>query len=145
MCVSTIQKYGANPASIQWKVVRGDTAVLNVDFLQNDEITGFNCTGWTYVATAYDPNGDVLDELVVDSNGYSVTITAPASLTLNWGSKYKSIVAELPFDLQVKQSVRHENFSTVLDTFDLTNLLKSFDLSVVAYSFLHNHIATKLH
>jgi hypothetical protein len=101
MCVSTIQKYGANPASIQWKVVRGDTAVLNVDFLQNDEITGFNCTGWTYVATAYDSNGDVLDELVVASNGYSVTITAPASLTINWGSKYKSVVAELLFDLQV--------------------------------------------
>ena len=109
MCVSTIQKYGANPASIQWKIVRGDTAVLNVDFLQNDEIAGFNCTGWTYNATAYDPNGDVLDELVVASSGHSVTITAPASLTLNWGSKYKSVVAELPFDLQVNIPTAGEN------------------------------------
>jgi len=83
MCVSTIQKYGANPASIQWKVVRGDTA--------------------------YDPNGDVLDELVVASEGHSVTITAPASLTLNWGSKYKSVVAELPFDLQVNIPTAGEN------------------------------------
>jgi hypothetical protein len=30
-----------------------------------------------------------------------VTITAPASQTLNWGNDYKTVVAELPFDLQV--------------------------------------------
>jgi hypothetical protein len=31
MCSSTIQKYGNNPISIQWTVVRGDTAELTVD------------------------------------------------------------------------------------------------------------------
>lgn len=101
MCTSSIQKYGANPISVKWNIVRGDTAELYVDFLELDETTGFDCAGWTYKATAYDINGDVLDELVTLSDGHSVTIQAPASLTLNWGSSYKSVVAELPFDLQV--------------------------------------------
>jgi len=98
MCTSTIQKYGANPISVKWNVVRGDTAQLFVDFFELDETTGFDCTGWTYKATAYDVNGDVLDELITESEGHSVIIKAPASLTLNWGSSYKSVVAELPFD-----------------------------------------------
>lgn len=101
MCTSSIQKYGANPISVKWNVVRGDTAELFIDFLELDETTGFDCSGWTYKATAYDINGDVLDELVTESEGHSVVIKAPASLTLNWGSSYKSVVAELPFDLQV--------------------------------------------
>jgi hypothetical protein len=101
MCTSSIQKYGANPISVKWNIVRGDTAELFIDFLELDESTGFDCSGWTYKATAYDINGDVLDELVTSAEGNSVTITAPASLTLNWGSSYKTVVAELPFDLQV--------------------------------------------
>lgn len=103
MCVSTIEKYGAQPVNIQWTVVRGDTATLNVKFLENDETTGFNINTWTYKATAYDPAGDVLDELVVTASTSTseVTITAPASVTLNWGNSYKTVVAELPFDLQV--------------------------------------------
>ena len=101
MCTSTINSFGATPASIQWKVVRGDTAKLTVDFFELDETTDFDCTGWTYEATTYDSAGDVLDQLVVASQGNTVTITAPASLTLNWGSGYKNVVSELPFDLQV--------------------------------------------
>jgi hypothetical protein len=101
MCTSSIQKYGANPISVKWNIVRGDTAELFIDFLELDESTGFDCSGWTYKATAYDINGDVLDELVTSAEGHSVTIIAPASLTLNWGSSYKTVVAELPFDLQV--------------------------------------------
>ena len=109
MCTSTINRFGASPASIQWKVVRGDTAQLSVDFLELDETTGFDCTGWTYNATTYDSSGDVLDELVIESEGHSVTILAPASLTLNWGSGYKNVVSELPFDLQVNIPVDGEN------------------------------------
>lgn len=101
MCTSSIQKYGANPVSVKWNVVRGDTATLKIDFFELDEITGFDCSDWTYKATAYDINGDVLDELITEATGHSVTIKAPASLTLNWGSSYKTVVAELPFDLQV--------------------------------------------
>jgi hypothetical protein len=109
MCTSTINRFGVTPASIQWKVVRGDTAKLSVDFFELDETTGFDCTGWTYEATTYDSSGDVLDQLVVTSNEHSVTITAPASLTVNWGSGYKNVVSELPFDLQVNIPAVGEN------------------------------------
>jgi len=109
MCTSTINRFGATPASIQWKVVRGDTATLNIEFLEDDEINGFDCDGWTYSATTYDLSGDVLDELVVESEGHFVTIIAPASLTVNWGSGYKNVVSELPFDLQVNIPAVGEN------------------------------------
>jgi hypothetical protein len=102
MCTPTIEKHGATPAYIQWTVVRGDTAKLNVQFLEDDETTPFDADGWEFRATAYDPNGDVLDELEVEyENEWDITIVAPASITENWGSSYRSVVAELPFDLQV--------------------------------------------
>lgn len=100
--VSDTEKFGANPATIQWNIVRGDTATLVVDFLENDEETKWTTSSWTYKATAYDPVGDVLDDLIVTATTGSVTITAPASMTLSWGDAYKTIVAELPFDLQVQ-------------------------------------------
>ena len=92
---------GANPISIKWNVVRGDTATLDIDFLQANETTAYNTSAWTYKATAYDVSGDVLDELITTATSGSVIITAPASQTLNWGGSYKNVVAELPFDLQV--------------------------------------------
>jgi hypothetical protein len=100
MCSPTIEKFGATPANIQWTVVRGDSASFTVSLLENDEVTGFDTTGWTYSATAYDPLADVLDELTVTVDGSVVTVTAPADITANWGTKYKSVVAELSFDLQ---------------------------------------------
>lgn len=101
MCTPTIEKHGATPANVQWTVVRGDTARLNVKFLEDDESTFFDTEGWEYRATVYDPNGDVLDELEVEYEDTSdVTIIAPASITENWGTAYKSVVAELSFDLQ---------------------------------------------
>ncbi len=45
--------------------------------------------------------GDVLDELLVTEEAGYVTISIPAETTLNWGNQYKSVVSELPFDLQV--------------------------------------------
>lgn len=101
MCTPQMEKYGATPAWIQWTVVRGDTSTINVEFLQDDETTGFNISGWSFKATAYDPKGDILDELITSSSGHTATITAPASLTGYWGTKYSSVVAELNFDLQV--------------------------------------------
>lgn len=101
MCVSTIEKHGANPANIQWTVVRGDTATLKVEFLENDESTPYSTAGWTYVATAYDSSGDVLDDLpLVSGEGY-VELRVPPSITSNWGgTKYKNVVAELQFDIE---------------------------------------------
>ena len=101
MCISTIEKHGATPANIQWTVVRGDSANLKVEFFEDDELTSYDTDTWSYNATAYDISGDVLDDLpVVAGEGY-VEIQIPASITENWGSNYKNVVAELPFDLQV--------------------------------------------
>lgn len=101
MCTPKIEKFGANPTNVQWTVVRGDTALLKVQFLESDEVTYFDTSEWTYSATAYDASGDILDELVVVVDSGFVTIKAPASLTQNWGTQYKSVVTELKFDLQV--------------------------------------------
>jgi hypothetical protein len=102
MCAPIIEKFGATPANIQWTVVRGDTATLVVEFLEDDEVTGFDTTDWSYKATAYDPVADLLDDLAVEADGHIVTITAPASVTELWGSSaYKQIAAELKFDLEV--------------------------------------------
>jgi hypothetical protein len=101
MCAPIIEKFGASPANIQWTVVRGDTATLLVEFLEDDEVTGFDTTDWIYKATSYDPAGDVLDDLIVEADGHLVTITAPASITANWGTAYKQVAAELKFDLEV--------------------------------------------
>lgn len=100
MCSPTIEKFGATPANIQWTVVRGDSASFTVSLLENDEVTAFDTEGWTYSATAYDPSSDFLDELVVTSDGNVITVTATPEITANWGTKYRSVVAELSFDLQ---------------------------------------------
>jgi hypothetical protein len=100
-CSPQIQKYGADPASVQWKVVRGDTASLEIEFLEIDETTPFDTDGWTFKATSYDPMGSVLDDLTVTATTGIATITADPCLTEKWGIAYKTIVAELPFDLQV--------------------------------------------
>ena len=101
MCTPTIEKYGATPANIQWTVVRGDSATLKVEFLEDDEVTYFDNEGWTYLATAYDATGDILDELeVIAYEGY-VEIKISSKVTSYWGTKYKSVVGELPFDMQV--------------------------------------------
>lgn len=107
--VSDTYKFGANPATIQWNVVRGDTAMLKVDFLDDDEVTKWNTSTWGYEATAYDPSGNVLDELIVTATTGSVTITAPASLTEKWGTDYKTVVAEIPFDLTAQIEVAGED------------------------------------
>jgi hypothetical protein len=100
MCSPTVEKFGATPANIQWTVVRGDSSSFTVSLLENDEVTEFDTEGWTFSATAYDPISDFLDDLPVTVDGSVVTVTAPASVTENWGTKYKSVVAELSFDLQ---------------------------------------------
>jgi hypothetical protein len=102
MCAPTIEKYGASPANIQWSVVRGDSATLKVEFFEDDETTAYDTSDWTYRATAYDITGDILDELITTAEDGYVEILAPASITENWGgAKYRSVVAELQFDLQV--------------------------------------------
>lgn len=100
-CPPLIEKYGADPANVQWVVVRGDTATLKVDFLELDESTGYDTDGWTYLATAYNPINDTTYELDVESEGSSVIITALPEDTELWGIGAGSVVGELSFDLEV--------------------------------------------
>lgn len=100
-CSPTINGYGAKPASIQWKIVRGDTATLKIEFYEKDEVTYINTAGWTYEATAYDTDGSVLNTLDVQGGAGYALITAHPEMTEDWGSGYKSVVKELPFDLEV--------------------------------------------
>jgi hypothetical protein len=93
--------FGSNPIIIKWHIVRGDTAKLRVQFLENDETTAFDTDGWEYASSAYDSKGDVLDELeVIVGNGY-VDIVAASDITSEWGIGSASVVAELAFDLEV--------------------------------------------
>lgn len=93
--------FGADPITLQWRVVRGDSASFKVEFLQENETEYFDTSTWSYSATAYDQLGDVLDELECEySDGY-VIVKADPSVTENWGNRYAGAVAELPFDVQV--------------------------------------------
>jgi hypothetical protein len=93
--------FGADPARIKWQVVRGDTSPLRIEFLEDDETTYFDTSGWTYKSMTHDPSSDTLDELEVTPGEGYVDILAPSSITELWGSGYKGMVAELFFDLQV--------------------------------------------
>jgi len=93
--------FGADPVTMQWSVVRGDTGTLRVEFYESNEVDFYDTTGWIFRCTAYDQSGNVLDALDCEPGEGFVDITAYPSVTKNWGSKYSSVVAQLPFDLQV--------------------------------------------
>jgi hypothetical protein len=93
--------FGANPVTMQWVIVRGDTSPLRIAFYEDDEVTPYSTEGWEYLASAYDATGDIIDELEISSAAGYVDITAPADITALWGTGYTSTVAELAFDLQV--------------------------------------------
>lgn len=100
MC-TVVEKFGSDPAVLKWSVVRGDSSLIRIDFLNNDEITNYDTTGWLFEASAYDPKTDILDPLtVVPGSGY-VQIKIDPDLSAYWGTAYRSTVAELLFDLQV--------------------------------------------
>ena len=95
--------FGADPINIKWSVVRGDTASITVSFLEDDELTPFNISQWDFISTAYDPYSDMVDILTCVKNIQSgtVTITAPAEMTKDWGVGYKKVkINELRFDVQ---------------------------------------------
>ena len=100
-CSPALQQFGSEPVNVQWKVVRGSNGSITIDFLEIDETTSFDTAGWTYKATSYDATGNVLDDLPTEATTGSVTITVDSCITENWGTGYKNIVAELPFDLQI--------------------------------------------
>jgi hypothetical protein len=93
--------FGSDPARVTWKIVRGDTSSINVSFLQDDETTAYTTTGWDFVAVAFNPKTDTEYELETSFASNVLTITAPSDITVEWGSTYGPVVAELLFDLQV--------------------------------------------
>ena len=98
---SSIDQVGASPINIQWKVVRGDSATLKVEFLEDDEVTFVDISDWAFVSSSYDASGDTLDELTVEKYTGYVIITATSEITKLWGTGYRNTVLELPFDLEI--------------------------------------------
>jgi hypothetical protein len=95
---------GADPVIHKWTVVRGDTSNILVEFLEADEKTFIDTTGWTYVSSAYDPKLDTVDELTVVAHPGYVEVVAPADVTKLWGTGHNMVVAELSYDLQVTKA-----------------------------------------
>lgn len=93
--------FGADPVTIRWSVVRGDTSTVRVDFLNDDETTYLDIDDWEFVASAYDRKTDIIDELEVEAFDGYIVITATAETTSFWGTTYGGVVAELSFDLQI--------------------------------------------
>ena len=92
---------GATPAKIKWNVVRGDTAKLRIEFLENDESTYFDTSDWTFVSSAYEIRDEIIDPLdVVVGDGYVDIVVSP-DISKEWGLGYNGLVGELAFDLQV--------------------------------------------
>jgi hypothetical protein len=97
---SNDEKFGANPVNIVWNVVRGDTAIFGVDFTEADEVTPIDISAWTFIATAYNPQTKVSNQLTITKSTGYVEIKATPTITSTWGVGPGSKVAELRFDLQ---------------------------------------------
>lgn len=93
--------YGVEPVNMKWNIVRGDTATLRIDFLEEDESTPIDISGWEIVATSYDPKAQVFDDLIVTVNDGWIVVTAESDVTSFWGSGIKQRVNELSFDIEV--------------------------------------------
>ena len=89
MSLCSPEIFGADPARIKWNIVRGDTSPLRIEFLEDDEVTYFDTSDWTFEATTYDPQSDALDTLEVTAEDGYVDIMAPASITELWGTGFK--------------------------------------------------------
>ena len=76
--------------------------MLRVKFFENDEKTSYPTSGWTYLATVYNPITKDTDTLEVIEGAGFVDIVASPEITKNWGSGYNSKAANMPFDLQVR-------------------------------------------
>jgi len=102
MTMSIPEAFGNTPAIVKWNVVRGDTARLRVDFLENNETTVFDISDWNFASTTYDNFGDILDSLTVEVEDGYVNIIASPEVTSFWGTGYNGTVAEIAFDLEVQ-------------------------------------------
>jgi hypothetical protein len=95
------ESFGAKPVNLKWNAVRGDTAEIVVEFLENDEVSYVNTDGWDFVATAYDPMSETVYDLEILVSPGIVTVIAQPEVTSDWGVGYGQRVAEIAFDLEV--------------------------------------------
>jgi hypothetical protein len=100
--MSIPESFGNTPAIVKWNVVRGDTARLRVDFLENNETTAFDISEWNFASTTYDNRGDILDSLSVEVGSGYINIIAGPEVTSLWGVGYTGTVAEIAFDLEAQ-------------------------------------------
>lgn len=98
---TSLQKLGVKPVNMKWFVTRGDSSSIRVQFLEQDEVTPVDMTGWQFEATAFNSKDQVFDDLDVKIEGNDIVITANSDVTEFWGTGIKTTVAELTFDLQV--------------------------------------------
>jgi hypothetical protein len=101
-CSPETNKIGANPANIQWTVVRGDTARIRVEFFENDEVTFKDTSSYTYLSSAYYGKNGTTYVLDTEAGSGYVDIIAPPEITTLWGTGNFSVVGDLNFDLQVE-------------------------------------------
>lgn len=94
--------FGADPVSIRWNVIRGDTAILRVEFYEPDETTYLDISEWAFTSTAFNRREEVFDELELEINDGYVDIIALPEITETWGTGIGGRVFELTFDLQVE-------------------------------------------
>jgi hypothetical protein len=92
---------GAEPSNIKWTIVRGDDASATFNWYEDDGVTAKDTTGWTYLASAYNPKTSTKYTLTVTSAAGYVTVSIPNATSALWGTGSSNIVAELKFDLQV--------------------------------------------
>jgi hypothetical protein len=99
--MSDYMKVGSIPANVTWSVVRGDTATLLVNFLEDDQKTAKDTSSWTFSSSAYNQRTETRYTLETESSPGSVTITADPNTTEEWGDGVAPVVAQLTYDLQV--------------------------------------------
>jgi hypothetical protein len=92
---------GLEPVNITWNIVRGDTANIRIDFLEEDETTYYDISQWQIISTVYDPKTTIFDEISVTKNQGWIVVTATAEETRLWGNGMKSRLNELAFDVEV--------------------------------------------
>jgi len=105
---------GAEPQNIKWTVVRGDDVSVTFEFYEDDGVTAKNTTGWTYLASAYNPKTSTKYTLTVTSGSGYVNVSANSAMTAGWGTGSSPIVAELIFDLQV--TISGEKWTPIIGT-----------------------------
>lgn len=111
---NSVISIGAEPQNIKWTVVRGDDVSTTFEWYEDDGVTPKNTTGWTYLASAYNPKTATKYTLTVSSGAGYVTVSSPSNQTALWGVGSSPIVAELIFDLQV--TISGEKWTPIIGT-----------------------------